>query len=564
MPTPPTLPRTAWIAVAAAIVFAWFMALDTRVLEHPDEGRYGEIAREMVVSGDYLTPRLNGLKYFEKPPLQYWFTAVAFNVFEVDEWTTRLAAISGGFLTILLVGFTLARLASPLAGAYAAMVMASCVLAIFMSHYATLDAFFTGWQTLALCAFLRAQRSSPRASVARNFMLLAYAGLAAATLTKGPVALVIAGGALVVYSLATRDFGPWKRLHLLPGVALFLALVAPWFILVSRANAEFAHFFFIHEHVERFLTTEHRRAGPWYYFIPIFAFGVAPWLLVWGATFARSWRDTTRDANGFDWGRFCAAWAVLVFVFFSASGSKLPSYILPLFPAVAMLLGRELERIAPRTLWWLSIPQVLLSLAFLLFMLFGYGDLVTHLANADTPAALFIAYRPWLVRAGIVFIIGALAAAWLFHKATPRAKTLGIFASALGALIGFQIAFVGHNVFSPIRSAAGLVRELGNLPADERMDPTAPVFQVGTYDQTFPFYLGRTTTMVHFRDELALGLDAEPQKGYARYPRWIRDWKALPQGYALMKPDTYDFLAAQAVPMRVLARDPRRMLVARR
>lgn len=563
MQFPPTLSRAAWICIAAVIAIAWFCALDTRVLEHPDEGRYGEIAREMAVTGNYLTPRLNGLKYFEKPPLQYWFTAAAYRIFETDEWSTRLAPAVGGFMTILLVGFTLRKLAGPLAGAFAALVMASSVLAIGMSHYATLDAFFTGWLTLALCAFLRAQDASPRRGAVRNFMLLTYAGLAAATMTKGPVALVIAGGALVSYSLATRDFGPWKRLHLVPGLPLFFALTAPWFILVSRANPEFAHFFFIHEHVERFLTTEHHRAGPWYYFVPIFGFGITPWLFVWAATLLRSWRDTDTAPNGFDWGRFCFVWALFVFAFFSLSGSKLPSYILPEFPALALLLGRELVRIEPRRMWLLSIPQVLLSLAFLLFVAFGYRQVIEQLASERTPASMFIVYQPWLIKAGIVFVVGSAAAAWLFRRGSESAKALGIAATAICGLVGFQVAFVGHEAFNPTRSSAGLLTAAENRPGGQ-IDPAAPVFQLGFYDQTFPFYLGRTTTIVNFRSELALGLDAEPQKAYPKYPRWIRDWKALPQGYALMQPVTYDFLLAQGVPMRVLATDPRRVLVARR
>ncbi|MEO6749897.1 MAG: glycosyltransferase family 39 protein [Casimicrobiaceae bacterium] len=554
--------RSAWLAVAATLAFAWFYALDTRVLEHPDEGRYAEIPREMAVTHDYLTPRLDGLKYFEKPPLQYWFTAAAYRTFEVDEWTARLAPAIGGFATILLVGFTLASLAGPLAGAFAALVMSSFVLAIGMSHYLTLDAFFTGWLTLALCAFLRAQHAArPRAT--RNFMLLAYAGLAAATMTKGPVALVIAGGSLVFYSLSTRDFQPWKRLHPVSGLLLYFALTAPWFILVSRANPEFAHFFFIHEHVERFLTTEHHRAGPWYYFVPIFGFGVTPWLFVWAATFVRSWRASAPIANGFDWGRFCFVWALFVFVFFSLSGSKLPSYILPEYPAIALMLGRELERMRSRTLWSLAVPQLLISVAFLLFVLSGYRAFVAHVANAESPAALYAAYYPWLVKAGVVFVAGSGVAAWLFRRGSDSAKTLGIVAMALFGLVGFQIAFIGHNAFSPIRSTHGILTAAGNLPVGERLDAHAPVFQVGSYDQTFPYYLGRTTTIVDFRDELALGLDAEPQKAYPKYPRWIRDWKALPQGYALMKHDTYQFLLAQRVPMRMMATDPRHVLVAR-
>ncbi|MEO8848400.1 MAG: glycosyltransferase family 39 protein [Casimicrobiaceae bacterium] len=564
MQFPPHLSRAGWLAVAAFIAFAWFCALDTRVLEHPDEGRYAEIAREMAVSNDFLTPRLDGLKYFEKPPLQYWFTAAAFRALETDEWTARLAPAIGGFATILLVGFTLAALSTPLAGAFAALVMSSFVLSIGMSHFLTLDAFFTGWLTLALCAFLRAQRASLARSKARNFMLLAYAGLAAATMTKGPVALVIAGGSLFFYSISTRDFGPWKRLFPLPGLLLFLALAAPWFILVSRANPEFAHFFFIHEHVERFLTTEHKRAGPLYYFIPIFGFGVTPWLFVWAATFVSSWRDSQADSNGFDWGRFCFVWALFVFAFFSVSGSKLPSYILPEYPAIALLLGRELERMRARTLWALAVPQLVLSAAFLLFVLFGYQMLVAHVASADNPAAMYTEYRGWLLKAGIVFVVGAGVATWLFRRGGERAKTLGIVAMAVSALVGFQIAFIGHEVFAPIRSTIGLLTTAGNLPHDERIDPSAPVFQVGSYDQTFPYYLGRTTTIVDFRDELSLGLDAEPQKAYPNYPRWIHDWDALPQGYALMKHDTYEFLRAQGVPMRMMADDPRRVLVARR
>jgi 4-amino-4-deoxy-L-arabinose transferase-like glycosyltransferase len=582
LPIPPTLSRTAWIVVAVVMFFAWFTALDTRVLEHPDEGRYGEIAREMAVTGDWLTPRLNGLKYFEKPPLQYWVTAAAFKWLETDEWTARLAAVAGGCMTIIVVGITLARLLNPLAGAFGALVMASFALHNGISHYATLDAFFTGWMTLALCAFLRAQHAAqpmhapnrdpnananpdpdPNANATRNWMLLTYAALAAATMTKGPVALVIAGGSLVLYSLANRDMSPWKRLHLLPGLTLYFVLTAPWFILVSRANPEFAQFYFIHEHVARFLTNEARRPGAWYYFVPIFGFGVTPWLFIWAATFVRSWRDSAPQADGFDWMRFCMAWAIFVFVFFSLSGSKLPSYILPEYPAIALILGRELERATPRMLALLAIPQLVLAAGFLLFLMFGYYIVIANLASENSPISMFIAYRPWLLGAASVFVAGALGAWWAFRNGSARAKTLGIVVTAACGLIGFQIAFIGHEAFRPTRSSYDLVRETQNRPGDP-MDPGAPVFQVGSYDQTFDFYLRRTTTLVNFSDEFALGLEAEPHKGYPKYPAWIRAWDALPQGYALMQFETYEFLAKQGVPMRVLTRDPRRVLVARR
>ena len=119
-----SLPRGTWWLLALVALIAWFAALDIRKLQHPDEGRYAEIAREMAVSGDWVTPRLNDLKYFEKPPLQYWLGAATFDALGVNEWTARLPSAIAGFLAVIAVGFTAARLAGADAGAYAALVLA--------------------------------------------------------------------------------------------------------------------------------------------------------------------------------------------------------------------------------------------------------------------------------------------------------------------------------------------------------------------------------------------------------------------------------------------------------
>src|SRR5262249_41038638 len=159
----------------------------------------------------------------------------------------------------------------------------------------------------------------------------AWAAMAAATLTKGLIGIVIPGATLFFYTLFTRDFALWRRLHIVSGVVIYVVLAAPWFIAVSKANAEFAHFFFIHEHLERYLTTEHKRDQAWWYFVPLFLIGAMPWLplLAWGSR--RMWREGLPNAQGFSWQRFSVVWAIFVFLFFSASGSKLPSYILPMF-----------------------------------------------------------------------------------------------------------------------------------------------------------------------------------------------------------------------------------------
>jgi 4-amino-4-deoxy-L-arabinose transferase-like glycosyltransferase len=516
----------------------------------------------MAVSGDWVTPRLNDLKYFEKPPLQYWLGAATFDVLGVDEWTARLPSAVAGFLAIIAVGLTAARLASPDAGAFAALVLGGTVWHAGIAHFLSVDSVLSLCMTLALCAFLLAQRPDITRAAQRNWMLAAFAAAALATLAKGLIAIAIPGAVLVLYTLVTRDTGPWRRLHALPGLAVYLAVAAPWFVLVSRANAEFAQFFFIHEHVERFLTETHNRTGEWWYFVPWFVLGFIPWIIAWAVTLPRSVRDAPVYANGFSWARFCLVYAAFIFVFFSASGSKLPSYILPMFPALALALGYELTRLSTRALMWIASPLAIGGLLALAAYAVAWDDLVAKLASEQTPATIFRAFGPYVLAAVAVYAAGGIAAFFLFRNGSPAARTLGVAALAFASLVGMQVAFTGHDAFAVVRSAAPL------LQAAERanggpLDPRYPVFQIASYDQTLPFYLGRPTPLVEFRDEMALGLAAEPHKGY-NLTRWFETWLAAPQAYALMPRATAADLARENFPFRVLAEDPRRVLVSRR
>ena len=557
-----SLPRRAWWLLALVAAVAWFAGLDFRHLQHPDEGRYAEIAREMSVRGDWVTPRLNDLKYFEKPPLQYWLGAITFDALGVDEWTARLPTAVAGFLAVIAVGFTGARLAGPEAGAFAAMVLAGSVWHAGLAHYLTLDSLLSFWMAIALCGFLLAQRPHLPRAVERNWMLLAYAAAAAATLTKGLLALAIPGAALVLYTLVTRDTGPWKRLHALPGVALYVLLAAPWFVLVSRANPEFARFFFVHEHFERFLTESHNRGGEWWYFVPWFAVGIMPWLIVWAVTLPASWRRAPRTDNGFSWERFCLVWAAFIFVFFSISGSKLPSYILPMFPALALVLGFELTRLSARALMWIALPLAIGGPLLLAAYAVAWDSAIASVATSATPASIYRAFGPWVLAALASYTVGGIAAFALFRAGSDAAKTLGIAALALSSLVGMQLALTGHDAFAVVRSTASILAEAQRANG-QPLDPAVPVYQVGSYDQTLPFYLGRPTPLVDYRDEMTLGILAEPHKAFG-LPAWMEAWSAAPQGFALMSIEMANDLSSKNLPFRVLARDPRRVFVARR
>ena len=527
----------------------WLGTIGYRKLIMPDEGRYAEIPREMVASGDWLTPRLDGLKYFEKPALQYWATAAAFTLFGEHQWTARLWSALTGLLGILATWFTARRLWGGGAALGGAGVLAGSLLYGLIGHVNTLDMGVSFFLSAAVFAFVLAQHddASPREN--RNYMLAAWLAAALAMLSKGLIGLVLPGTALVVYSLWQRDFSSWRRLHLVPGLALFTAVAAPWFVAVSIANPGFAQFFFIHEHFQRFLTKEAGRYQPIWYFLPILIVGMAPWLI---ALFSAPWSAARREPlQRFQPLRFLLVWIVVVFCFFSVSDSKLASYILPLFPALAALIGWHLEQLAgrdPRALRRHAWPPILLALACL-----ALSPLAVRLASPEVPAPLYAAYVPWLLAASASLLAGALAGFVFAGRARPRAALLCL---AAGGLLFSQLILLGHNSLAPANSAYAIVQKIrGQVP------PDVPFYSVETYDQTLPYYLARTVTLVGYQGELAFGIAQEPQKFIPDLARFAALWRAQSAAWALMPPALYQRLLAQGLPMQVVARDSRRVIV---
>ncbi|HZR69107.1 MAG TPA: glycosyltransferase family 39 protein [Burkholderiales bacterium] len=541
--------RAAWVlaAVAAAI---WFSALGFRTLVKPDEGRYAEIAREMNASGDWVTPRLNGIKYFEKPPLQYWVTAAAFRVFGENDWTARLWPGMTGFLGVLVAGLLGARLYGAVAGWLAAAVLATSVMYFVVGHLNTLDMGTSFFLESALAAFLLAQGAPPGGRAERGWMLAAWAAMALATLSKGLIGLAFPVLTLVAYSIVERDPRPWRRLHIVPGLALFLAIAAPWFVAVSIANPEFPRFFFVHEHFERFLTTEHHRVQPFWYFAPILLGGLIPWSTIALQGWVEAWRrsvpslprDSIRAA------RFLALWAAVIFVFFSASGSKLPSYILPVIPALAVLAGDALARMPGRVLRWHLGAVVLAGLVGLPWL---YGAMPTV---QDASALMLVRYANWLMLA--IAVCGA-AAALAWWRAGER-PVQGALALGAGALFLSVTGLLGHEALGRSNSAHYIAGEIG-----KELLPGAPFYSVGMYDQTLPFYLKRTVTLVDYSDEFEFGLAQEPGRRIDTIAEFEKRWRGDPMAYAVMSDETYRRLQGDRLPMRVLARDVRRVIVAK-
>ena len=319
----------------------WFGTLNYRHLIPSDEGRYAEMAREMLVTGDWVTPRYNGYKYFEKPPLQIWATAATFQLFGIGDWQARLWAALTGFLTILAIGFTGAKIYNARAGWLAAVVLASSPMWVISGHFNSLDMGLSAFLAASLCSLLIAQTAHTQSSRS-HWMWACWIFMALATLSKGVIGAAIPAMVFVIYSISARDWKIWTRLHLFTGTILFLAITAPWFVLVAQRNPEFLEFFFIHEHLQRFTQDAHSRTGPIYYFVPLLLIGLLPWVAQLPGSITQAWQERSKT---FSCGWLLSCWFLVIFAFFSVSQSKLPGYIIPVFPALALLIGNRLDHL---------------------------------------------------------------------------------------------------------------------------------------------------------------------------------------------------------------------------
>jgi 4-amino-4-deoxy-L-arabinose transferase-like glycosyltransferase len=484
--------------------FLGFLPLLVRPLWEPDEGRYAEIPREMLATGDWLTPRLNGVLYFEKPPLQYWLSALSMKLFGVNGAAARLPlALASGLM--IWAAWRLGKRLGARDPLWAPFMAATGLLAFLVGQLLTLDALFSGFLVAAIAACVEAVARRREGGPSLAWTLLTFLLLAGAMLTKGLAEVILLGG-ILLFSLAFA----WKDADLRRAVVrtaldplgwlVYLVLVVPWFWAVDKANPGHAQFFFIHEHFTRFLTHEHARQGSnnWLldklYFIGILALGLLPWLSATALGLKRSWTFLTgRGPQRQDHlARWIVGITVMAFLwplaFFSLSGSKLPPYILPALVPLAVLASTferdEEERLALRRM---GRELILLGAVFLL------------------AAALF---REDLAGFGWMLALGAGFAGLGLWAHQPKGLTARRLKTALGAALWLLIV-AAQVAAGPGKSVANLVRE---SPLDGQW------ISYGTYFQGLPFYARTRVVVVAGTGELAYGRDRLPDA-----ERWFNE-----------------------------------------
>ena len=382
-----------WIALTILVVAVYLGTTGALPLVGRDEPRYVQIGRAMLEGGDWITPRLGGFNWFEKPILLYWMVAASLGVFGVSEWAARLGPALCGLGSAALLWW-MVRPHSENAARWSALVVASSFGLLAFSHGATFDIVLTFCLTLALCAWWRAQ-IEPDAQRARRLLALFWAGVGLAFLAKGLIAFVLPALTLAIYaSLRARTGDERPKIGAWWGLPLALLVGAVWYgPVIWRNGASFIEIFFVQHHFARFTSDRFKHHQPLWFYLEVLPIMLLPWtpffVIAIGKTRWRQLRERSDEA------RLCAfawAWMLAPVAFFSASGSKLPGYVLPALPGACVLIGLFVGEWAhsARRQKFAGAGAALVLLAGALLALSPVG---VKLAEGDSVRALFAATR---------------------------------------------------------------------------------------------------------------------------------------------------------------------------
>jgi 4-amino-4-deoxy-L-arabinose transferase-like glycosyltransferase len=508
-PTDPTQARATWIrdlAVLAAVIGGFFLLfLGHRPLAVPSEARYAELARGIVASGDWITPRINGIKYFFKPPLFYWIEALSIHALGLSEFalrlTTSLFAVSG----CLLAYVAGRKLFDRPTGILAATVLATTLIWFTLSRIILLDVPVGVFLSLSLLGFIFAVREPSGSRGRKVWLVIMYVAAAAATLTKGLIGIVLPGLVIGAWIVLTWNWRLLLEVRLLSGLALFLLITVPWHIAVGVQTPEFFHFYFVREHWERFTSTVHGRAQPWWFFLVILTAGVFPWM---GFLFQSLRRNIERILSRTPEGQaelFLALWFWLILLFFSLSDSKLVPYVTPMMVPLALFIGRYLALAFAEPdrwpglsvgLWIAAGAAALIALVALAVGIAGARLAPTELADEIERA------RPVMGWLCLGAVVAAVSIVWTMRR---RGPVSAFFVAVLAAATFFQGVDTTMAHFQP-RSIKPLASHIAS-----RLAPGDEIIAYRTYPQDLPVYLNRRISVVGWSGELDFGRQISPE-----------------------------------------------------
>ncbi len=538
--------RASFALLALSALFVLFFAgLGRMSLTEPDEGRYTEIPREMLATGQYLLPHLNGVLYFEKPPLYYWLNALSIKTFGLNEFAARFWSAALGFLGLLLVYALARRMAGRRAALLSAAVLGTSPLYLAMAHLTTIDMTLTFFFTLTLVCFYFAQEDHGRVKHERFYWYAMFVGAALTVMSKGLIGIVLPGAIIGLYLLFSRRWFVLKRVPWVTGILLFLAIAAPWHVVVAMKNDRFLWFYFVREHFLRYLTKLQDRYEPFWFFLPVLAWGLLPWTALLPSSFLdfiRKHRPGKRHARAVDPTLFLWLWAIVIVVFFSASDSKLIPYILPALPAFAILAALALDTLLDES-GWMRRSLLFFIVTTLLGTAVAGGALLAAGFGAIHKFSPGGGFFPWLALAGTMVVVPALAGCGFAAVKRWRSWILATVLCAGTLFAGIWLVALHVNQGGTMEHFAHYL-EIHVKPGDR-------IFSYRYYPQTLPVYLQRTIGVAAFEGEQAFGVSNLPEKvRRERFPNALEFsalWKSAVRIYCVTDNVSIKYLQADHI-----------------
>ena len=510
-------------------------------LAAPDGGRYAEIPREMVVTGNYITPHLNGVKYFEKPPLFYWMQAASIKIFGVNDFAASIVNALMALLCTLCIYFTSRKLYGRLPGVLSSFIFATSGLVFALTRAVTIDVALTFFLTSSLCSFLLATQL-PLGFKRSLYLWLMYIFAACAVMTKGLIGMIFLGLIIMIWFTI---FGEWRNLKnysIISGCFIFLLLTLPWHILVQIKNPEFFHFYFVEQHFLRYFTDYAGRTKKWWFLPLLTLIGSYPWLIFLPQTINHNLKKSFKEWQQSKTTVFLLLWIVVIYVFYTFSNSKLIPYILPIFPPLAMLIGNYLAASFQNN----KSRQIDIGFYTLLTINIALGiSAIAATFILDFNEQAFTKQNLYIV--AVSMIINALITVIAYRR---RGLALGFVAltvvtSILWLYVSPTITTINRQSIKPLITVI-----------KQKLKPEDEVICYGSYYQELPFYLERTVTVANFFGELEFGTKHQDTKAWMIDQKtfWER-WLSNRTIYLITSEGNYRNLLPQAPDkMRIIAK----------
>ncbi|MBI3767735.1 MAG: glycosyltransferase family 39 protein [Deltaproteobacteria bacterium] len=496
------------VALAAVVGLAFGLDLGRAHLWDPGEGRYAETVREMLLTHNWIVPTLNFAHYYDKPPGFFWIVAGCFRVFGVTEWAARLPAALSAALTIAAtVAFGWRRIGARAAlGAGAILATAGEFVVLGRSVRMDMLLALAVSGTLFYAYALWTDDAAPVGEHAREtptwpLYVLPAVGL----LIKGPIAIILP---LLVLAAFTALTGEYRRLHRLrpgPGLLVALALAGSWYLIAAVRAPDYLWSFLWRQNVDRFFEgasgTGH--SEPFWFYFWVLPLTFLPWTLFLPGALRRS---VQRARHGHDLDVFLLAWLLIVFVFFTLSRAKLATYLLPIFPALALMVATYLRDV-------LAAPAVVRARAFAIPTMVWAAAIVALTATIAIGTAVRYPAFGWRAASGLTLLVFPLAGFALARRQRWQTIPVLIAVAALASqMLFYRTGVPIVNEFSSLRAAAEVARA---LPENAR------ILAYKTRGHSFTFYAGRTLTRVRAPEAVAAALEGEAPVGLLTKAKYL-------------------------------------------